>query len=162
EFVKGRTLRGVIEQDRPPAQRVLEIMRQVASGLEAIHAMGMLHRDLSPNNIMVLDDGTAKILDLGLAKNVGVQSSVASAGALAALLSRQDVRAVPAPSGESRLGPRETPRNPYLNRTMLKHRDDFFGRGPEIKRIFARLNATPPGSISVVGDRKIGKSSLLN
>ncbi len=259
EFVKGRTLRAVVQQDRPPAQRVLEIMRQVASGLEAIHTMGMLHRDLSPNNIMVLDDGTAKILDLGLAKSVGAESSVGSAGALvgtlsyispeqlsgedagvraevfvfgvvlyealtgvhpfraehpmslmynigqrteeplrtylpdcpapladlvsrclakhpdqrpatmggvekslATLLSRGEVSAVSAPLVETRLGPRETPRNPYLNRTMLKHRDDFFGRGPEVKRIFARLNATPPGSISVVGDRKIGKSSLLN
>jgi hypothetical protein len=53
-------------------------------------------------------------------------------------------------------------RNPYLNRMMIKNPDDFFGRRLEVKRIFARLNATPPGSISIVGERKIGKSSLLN
>src|SRR6185503_10163502 len=47
-------------------------------------------------------------------------------------------------------------------RVMIKHREDFFGRGQEIKRIAARLNASPPGSISIVGDRRIGKSSLLN
>ena len=45
---------------------------------------------------------------------------------------------------------------------MIKHREDFFGRAQEVKRIYARLNASPPGSISIVGDRKIGKSSLLN
>ena len=51
-------------------------MRQVASGLGAIHALGMLHRDLSPNNIMVLDDGTARILDFGFAKTTdSTQSS---------------------------------------------------------------------------------------
>jgi hypothetical protein len=58
--------------------------------------------------------------------------------------------------------PLATPRNPYLNRVMIKHREDFFGRTQEIKRVYARLNANPPGSISIVGDRKIGKSSLLN
>src|SRR5262249_20399306 len=58
--------------------------------------------------------------------------------------------------------PKATPRNPYLNRTMIKRKEDFFGRTQEIKRIYARLNATPPGSVSIVGDRKIGKSSLLN
>jgi len=54
------------------------------------------------------------------------------------------------------------PKNPYLNRVMLKRASDFYGRKQEIKRIYSRLNATPPGSVSVVGDRKIGKSSLLN
>src|SRR6185436_2833860 len=44
ELVVGRSLRTVIEADRPPARRVVEIMRQVASGLGAIHAMGLLHR----------------------------------------------------------------------------------------------------------------------
>jgi serine/threonine-protein kinase len=57
---------------------------------------------------------------------------------------------------------RSSTRNPYLNRVMIRRREDFFGRTQEIKRIFARLNANPPGSISVLGDRKIGKSSLLN
>jgi serine/threonine protein kinase len=57
---------------------------------------------------------------------------------------------------------RQSSSNPYLSRVMIKNREDFFGREQEIKRIFARLNASPPGSMSVVGDRKIGKSSLLN
>ena len=39
-------------------------MRQVAVGLHAIHSMGLIHRDLSTNNIMITDTGTAKILDL--------------------------------------------------------------------------------------------------
>jgi serine/threonine protein kinase len=53
-------------------------------------------------------------------------------------------------------------RNPYLNRVMLRNADDFFGRQREVKRIYSRLDAPHPQSISVVGERRIGKSSLLN
>jgi serine/threonine-protein kinase len=45
---------------------------------------------------------------------------------------------------------------------MIQRWRDFHGRKQEVRRIYARLNATPPGSVSIVGDRKIGKSSLLN
>ena len=71
-----------------------------------------------------------------------------------------DVTATTSPRGTTIV--HDTPSNPYLNRMMIKHRQDFFGRTQEVKRIYARLNASPPGSISIVGDRKIGKSSLLN
>jgi serine/threonine protein kinase len=53
-------------------------------------------------------------------------------------------------------------RNPYLNRVMIKHPSDFFGRRKEIRRIYSRLDAPHPQSISIVGERRIGKSSLLN
>ena len=260
EFVNGRTLRQVIGSDRPPARRVLKIMRQVASGLAAIHAMGIQHRDLSPNNVMVTEPGDAKILDFGLSKLLTAESLVESHGylvgtlfyvapeqvhgrggglrteifsfgvmlyevltglhpfraehhmsllynitqrepeplathlpncpqALEALVARclqkrpedrpADMQEVERSLGEilklssletstptrpvpDSSAPRITNRNPYLNRMMIKHREDFFGRAQEVKRIFARLNATPPGSVSIVGDRKIGKSSLLN
>src|SRR5262245_38305524 len=53
------------------------------------------------------------------------------------------------------------PRNPYLIRVAIKDVSQFFGRAREISRIFSRLGASRPQSISVVGDRRIGKSSLL-
>ncbi len=52
--------------------------------------------------------------------------------------------------------------NPYLNRVMIRNPADFFGREREIRRIYSRLDAPHPQSISVVGERRIGKSSLLN
>lgn len=57
---------------------------------------------------------------------------------------------------------RGSKRNPYLNRVMIKNPDDFFGRAREVKKIFARLDAPHPQSISIVGERRLGKSSLLN
>ncbi|UCG52141.1 MAG: protein kinase [Candidatus Latescibacterota bacterium] len=57
---------------------------------------------------------------------------------------------------------RGSKRNPYLNRVMIKHPSDFFGRKAEVRKIYSRLDAPHPQSISVVGERRIGKSSLLN
>ena len=51
--------------------------------------------------------------------------------------------------------------NPYTNRVMIKNPEDFFNRKAEVKRIFSRIGASRPQSISIVGDRRIGKSSLL-
>ena len=53
------------------------------------------------------------------------------------------------------------PRNPYLNRVAIKDPAQFFGRAREVSRIFSRIGASRPQSISVVGERRIGKSSLL-
>lgn len=52
--------------------------------------------------------------------------------------------------------------NPYLNRVAIKDPKQFFGRAREVSKIFSRLGASRPQSISVVGERRIGKSSLLH
>lgn len=51
--------------------------------------------------------------------------------------------------------------NPYTNRVMIKTPENFYNRKAEIKRIFSRIGSSRPQSISIVGDRRIGKSSLL-
>ena len=51
--------------------------------------------------------------------------------------------------------------NPYTNRVMIKNPENFFNRKTEVERIFSRIGASRPQSISIVGDRRIGKSSLL-
>ena len=65
----GETLKERLGRDGTLSQRdALDIMRQVTSGLASAHAAGVVHRDLKPGNVMLLPDGTAKVLDFGLAK----------------------------------------------------------------------------------------------
>ena len=77
EFVEGETLDSLTKRSgRLDVKLALEIARQVASGLAAVHKKSLVHRDIKPSNIMVSSRGrtgtvTAKIIDLGLVKAVG-------------------------------------------------------------------------------------------
>jgi len=68
EWVEGRTLRAVLSEGPLSLHDALAIARQIAAGLTAAHAKGVIHRDLKPENIMLSDDGRARILDFGLAR----------------------------------------------------------------------------------------------
>lgn len=264
EYLKGKTLGHLIDGPRRPFGHVLSILKQVCRGLQAIHSLGVVHRDLSRNNVIVTDSGTVKILDLGLAKELNpdtytkeqylagtiwyvspeqilgkgatLSSDIFAFGiicyelltnvnpfdaehymsvlyniahrdpapleahvpdcppelsrvvsqclekreqdrpkdlaavetvldAVAARADAQTTLAAPLSLSARRApdpGARTGGKNPYWNRVMVKRREEFFGRVREVRRIYSRLNAIPPGSVSIVGDRKIGKSSLLN
>ncbi len=72
EHVPGRSLSEIIKEDGPlePAT-VADIGAQVADGLAAAHAAGTMHRDVKPGNVLVREDGVAKISDFGIARNAG-------------------------------------------------------------------------------------------
>ena len=91
EFVEGETLDSLIKRSgRLEVKLALEITRQVASGLAAVHKKSLVHRDIKPSNIMVSfeEEGSviAKIIDLGLAKiadESGAQTTISASGAFA-------------------------------------------------------------------------------
>lgn len=81
----GETLRDRLGRQRilPPAE-ALEIVLQMTTGLASAHAAGIVHRDLKPGNVMLLPDGTVKVLDFGLAKirDINLTKSHATLGTI--------------------------------------------------------------------------------
>jgi Serine/threonine protein kinase len=69
EYVEGRNLFDLVQQSGPlPAVTAAEYIRQGALGLAHAHAEGMVHRDVKPGNFIVDQNGTVKLMDLGLAR----------------------------------------------------------------------------------------------
>ena len=66
-FIEGESLDKRIEQSPLPLKDALEIARQTASGLEAAHEKGVVHRDIKPGNVMIGAKGQVTVMDFGLA-----------------------------------------------------------------------------------------------
>lgn len=71
ELVTGKTLNDLIKEEAPMDYRkAADIAKQIAAGLSAAHKKGIVHRDVKPHNILMTEDGIAKITDFGIAKAV--------------------------------------------------------------------------------------------
>jgi serine/threonine protein kinase len=72
-LVEGGTLRELLDRDgRLEPARAVELVRQIGDGLDAVHAAGLVHRDVKPGNVLLGDGGRrAQITDFGVAKLVG-------------------------------------------------------------------------------------------
>ena len=81
EFLRGQTL-GSRLQSQPPLTLIqkLDIVTQLLTGLHYAHEQGIVHRDVKPANVWLLDDGTVKLLDFGIAKIAA--STMTSAGSV--------------------------------------------------------------------------------
>ncbi len=67
EYVAGRSLRQWIAEERPPRERIVAMLVQAGRGLAAAHERGLVHRDFKPDNVLVGQDGRARVTDFGLA-----------------------------------------------------------------------------------------------
>lgn len=78
ERLRGRTLRDEVETWREVApaeraRRARSVLVQLAQALDYVHARGLVHRDVTPANIMMLEDGRAKLMDFGVVKEPGAE-----------------------------------------------------------------------------------------
>jgi tetratricopeptide (TPR) repeat protein len=71
EFLAGPTLRGWLDERRRSWQAIVQVFRQAGEGLAAAHAIGIVHRDFKPDNVMFGDDERVRVTDFGLARVEG-------------------------------------------------------------------------------------------
>ncbi len=77
EYLDGITLKRFVEtRGKIPADSLIRAMRPIMQSLGRVHAQKVIHRDISPDNIMVLRNGTLKLLDFGAAREVGGDKSL--------------------------------------------------------------------------------------
>ncbi|MCE5272683.1 protein kinase [bacterium] len=262
EYIEGRELKKEIQAGTIDLETGLSIVRQIAAALAEAHTLGVVHRDLKPQNIMLEKrTGRCVVMDFGIATGENLSALTVSGTFLGTpeyispeqaqglkLDLRTDIyslgvimyeiftgrlpfgpgkplsvalahvketpepprRVAPQigaalegvilkamhrePSGryqsaaelsaaldrllQDRAGPEESKptaqaptspqpaggslQNPYLSRKMLRDSRSFFGRRREISTIYGRIGASRPQSVSIVGERRIGKSSLLH
>lgn len=68
EYVQGKTLKQYIkEHGKISVEESLHIMKQIVSGMAVAHDHGIIHRDIKPHNILITENGTAKLTDFGIA-----------------------------------------------------------------------------------------------
>jgi hypothetical protein len=95
ELVRGETLEARLARSGPvPVDDVVAIASQVAAGLSAAHARGIVHRDIKPANLMLTGDGSVKIMDFGIARLPGGPARTQAGSTLgsAAYMSPEQVR----------------------------------------------------------------------
>jgi serine/threonine-protein kinase len=74
EYLAGQTLARLLHSFRPlPVKDALEIARRICQALEYLHGRDVVHRDLKPDNVMLCNDGTIRLMDFGIARAAGLR-----------------------------------------------------------------------------------------
>jgi tetratricopeptide (TPR) repeat protein len=75
EFVDGQTLKEWVAEAPRTRREILEVFGAAARGLAAAHAAGLVHRDFKPHNVMVGRDGSVRVMDFGLARQMAADAA---------------------------------------------------------------------------------------
>jgi eukaryotic-like serine/threonine-protein kinase len=152
EYLEGLTLTSLVELAGPlPAARAAYIMRQVAGSIAEAHGIGLIHRDIKPDNILVCDRGGtcdfAKVLDFGLVKDVkSADPSLSNVNLILGTPAYMSPEAITAPSKVT------FPRDLYAIGAVLFYlvtgREVFLGR--TTIEVCTHQVRTPPDSPSAV------------
>ncbi len=80
EFLTGTDLDDLVATNKMTLDAIVAILLQVCSGLDYAHSRGIIHRDIKPANVRVMEDGTIKIMDFGIAKSLQSESTLTQTG----------------------------------------------------------------------------------
>src|SRR5262249_9554840 len=131
EFVEGQSLGELVKQGPMDVSRVVQIALEVADALDAAHSLGIVHRDIKPDNISLNARGQVKVLDFGLAKRM-LQAATDPLGTTGDVPLTQHGQVLGTPlymSPEQAIG------------KTLDHRSDLFSLGSVIYHL---LTGRPP------------------
>jgi serine/threonine protein kinase len=149
EFLTGEDLDRKIKRGEPiPVARKVEILMSIADGLGYAHNASIVHRDVKPANVRILDDGTVKVMDFGIAKSLESESNLTQTGitlGTSAYLAPEQIRGEPIDRRTDifALG--------VLAYELLTYRKPF--RGEHLSTVLYKiLNETPEPIDSLVQD----------
>jgi serine/threonine protein kinase/tetratricopeptide (TPR) repeat protein len=144
ELLHGESLRQRLSTGRIPLETALDWAAQMAQGLAAAHASGIVHRDVKPDNVFVGSDGRVKLLDFGIAKLTQAAPEVGPHGLL-------DDTVTPAASGTRTGSVLGTPG--YMSPEQVRGesvdaRTDIFGLGAVIYELLSGRRAFPGATLA--------------
>ncbi|MEP6801689.1 MAG: protein kinase [Acidobacteriota bacterium] len=166
EFLTGEDLDKIVKRgEQLSVPRKIEILMSIADGLGYAHRQSIIHRDIKPSNIRILDDGSVKIMDFGIAKSLLSESSLTQTGitlGTSAYLAPEQIR------GEGLDGRTDLFSLGILAYELLTQRKPF--RGEHLSTVLYKiLNDTPepitslapavPASLAEVVSRAMEKSA---
>ncbi len=149
ECLEGQTLRQHLGVGSLKTEKVLALAIQIAEGLEAAHAKGIIHRDIKPANIFVTNRGQAKILDFGLAKGAPSSSAAPDAGQRPGLSTAAQE---PLTSTGMAVGTFEYMSPEQVRGLPLDHRTDLFSFGVVLYEMVMRERPFTGSSPMAVAD----------